>query len=346
MKDVYIPNGYFHLWYWYICELHLDQTFFPEIGEDRTQLDEILKLPLAGQSSHAFFIHLIEHTRQLAQPDFIFQMAQYVKAEHFGVLGYMATRSGTVAEALQYILKFSRLVIDGDDITPMHIQQEGTLLKISWPLLSDEYCWINEITTAMMIQLARQILPEGLFPLEKVLLAHEPLMASYHYRKFYGCEVMFKHSEYTLMLSVGSLALKPQQADPSLIHLLIQQAENAIATKTRHTALDQQLHLIVAEYLRLKQTVPKIEDIAYELHLSVRTLQRQLSVLNTSFKKIVEIERMARCDFLLLQQLSLSEIALELGYSDQSALARAYKSFYGHTLLERKKMLKSTHKKK
>lgn len=346
MKDVYIPNGYFHLWYRYICELHLDQILLLNIGEDRSYLDEILNLPLAGQSSHAFFIELIEQTRQVAPPDFIFQMAEYVKAEHFGVLGYMATRSGSVAEALQYILKFSRLVIDGDEITPMHIQQEGTLLKLSWPLVTEEYAWINEITTAMMIKLAKHILPEGLFPLEKVLLAHEPLMASYHYQKFYGCEVLFKHSEYALMLSLGSLALKPQHADPSLIHLLIQQAEDAIASKIRHDSIDQQLHGIVAEYLRLKQTVPKIQDIAHELHVSVRTLQRQLSALNTSFKKIIEFERMARCENLLLQQLSFTAIALALGYSDQSALARAYKSFHGHTLLERKKILKSAHKKK
>lgn len=346
MNDMRIPNGYFHLWSQYIGEFHLDQTLLAEIGEDRTTLDEILALPLTGQSSHAFFLRLIELTRQVAQPDFIFQMAYLVKPEHFGVLGYMATRSGTVAEALQYILKFSRLVIDGDEITPMHIHQEESLLKLSWPLINHEYCWINEITTAMMIQLARQILPEGAFPLEKVLLAHEPLMATYHYQKFYGCEVVFKHSEYALMLTLGSLALKPQYADPSLIHLLIHQAEDAIASKIRHDSIDQQLHGIVAEYLKLKQTVPKIEDIAHELHVSVRTLQRQLSALDTSFKNIIETERMTRCENLLLQPLSLTEIALELGYSDQSALARAYKAFHGDTLLKRKKMLKSAHKKR
>jgi hypothetical protein len=40
-------------------------------------------------------------------------MAELIRPEHFGVLGYMATRSNSVAEALQYIMKFSRLVIDG-----------------------------------------------------------------------------------------------------------------------------------------------------------------------------------------------------------------------------------------
>ena len=86
--------------------------------------------------------------------------------------------------------------------------------------------------------------------------------------------------------------------------------------------------------------MPKIEQIATELHISSRTLQRQLNEQNSSFKKILEIERMKRCEQLLLQNMSLIEIAIYLGYSDQSALARAYKAYNGQTLLQRKQQLK------
>lgn len=49
---------------------------------------------------------------------------------------------------------------------------------------------------------------------------------------------------------------------------------------------------------------------------------------------------MKRCEQLLLQKFSLTEIAISLGYSDQSALARAYKAYSGQTLLQRKQQLK------
>ena len=100
------------------------------------------------------------------------------------------------------------------------------------------------------------------------------------------------------------------------------------------------LHTLVAEYLVFHQDVPKLEWVAQELHLSVRTLQRQLSEFDSSFKKIIETERMKRCDILLQQKMSLSEVALALGYSDQSALARAYKTATGQTLLVRRQQLK------
>jgi AraC-like DNA-binding protein len=78
------------------------------------------------------------------------------------------------------------------------------------------------------------------------------------------------------------------------------------------------------------------------LHLSARTLQRQLNDLGSSFKKIVEMERMKRCDQLLQQDMQLTDIAMQLGYSDQSALARAYKAYSGQTLLKKKQQLKAS----
>ena len=48
---------------------------------------------------------------------------------------------------------------------------------------------------------------------------------------------------------------------------------------------------------------------------------------------------MKRCEILLSQNESLTAIADQLGYSDQSALARAYKNLTGQTLLTRKKQL-------
>ncbi len=123
------------------------------------------------------------------------------------------------------------------------------------------------------------------------------------------------------------------------MQLLVKQAEEALVQRKIHADLVQQIHWIVQEYFKHKQQAPKIEDIAIELNVSVRSLQRQLQALNTSFKLILDAERMKRCEILLSQNESLTAIADQLGYSDQSALARAYKNLTGQTLLTRKKQL-------
>lgn len=341
MQELHIPNGYFHLWQTYLSEQGIDIFTADFLKDEYLHLREALELPIDTQSPYAFFQHIIEKTRKaLDCPQIIFEMAEYVRPEHFGVLGYMATRSTTVAEAIQNILRFSRLVIDGDNIIPMKMEQVGQQIYLIWPFHHEKFILINELTNALMMHLARKIVALNQFPLLAVNFAHPPQMAIYHYQKFYGCEVNFNQHEYSFVLGLEGLDAKIQQADPSLMQLLVKQAEDAIASKPRYETLPQKLHFIVAEYLKLKEQAPKIEDIAHELNISTRTLQRQLNDFGTSFKKIVEIERMKRCELLLESDLQLTDIAMRLGYSDQSALARAYKAFSGQTLLQKKHQLK------
>lgn len=345
MKEIQIPNGYFHLWQTYMQKKGVNALDLAEQYGFKLQLESILAAPIAQQSSYTIFQQCIQFSQHvLGMTSITFEMAQYIKAEHFGVVGYMATRSQSISESLGYMIRFSRLVIDGEEITPMQMHQEGNHLTLSWPYLSDEYILINELNSAFIIAMARQILPLNAFPLKKISFAHAAQMPIFQYQKFYACDVIFNHSQYEFELSLGSLDLRIEQADPSLMQLLVKQAEEAIASKPQHENIARQLQLMIAEYLRVHQQAPKVDDLASELFVSGRTLQRQLKEMGTSFKAILENERMQQCDKLLAKDFSLSDIANHLGYSDQSALARAYKSVRGKTLLEVRAELKSTAK--
>ena len=340
MSEIQIPNGYYQLWLRYLSA----QEKVPEqLGFSPAQLQQlqhVLTLPMDTQSSYQFFNDIIQHSIQFLDcPTLIFELARYIQPEHFGVLGYMASRSNSVAEAIQYMMRFSRLVVDGTAAVPMRLEQQSDALYLSWPLVDEKYSLVHEMTFACMTQLALQIFNFQHSPIREIHFAHAPRMAMLHYEKFYGCKVLFKQTEYQIVLNLESLSLKPQQADPSLIHLLTKQAEDAIALKPQLETVRQQVQEQVAYYLRYEQQVPNIEWVAQRLFRSGRTLQRQLKQEGTGFKQILEIERMQRCEHLLRQNVSLSDIAQLLGYSDQSALARAYKACTGQTLLKRKQQL-------
>ena len=146
MQELQIPNGYFHLWQMYLAERGVDVATLDFLQADEKQhLLSILSLPIDTQSAYLFFQKLIEKTKQAFDcPQIVFEMAEYVRPEHFGVLGYMASRSTTVAEALQNIMRFSRLVIDGDEVIPMQMQQKGQYVHLIWPFHHDKYILINE----------------------------------------------------------------------------------------------------------------------------------------------------------------------------------------------------------
>ena len=340
IHEIQIPNGYYQLWLRYLSERGLMPEQLGFSAAQLQQLQHVLSLPLDTQSSYVLFTEVIQHSIHFLNcPQLIFELAAHIQPEHFGVLGYMASRSNSVAEAIQYMMRFSRLVVDGSAAVPMRLYQQQDALYLSWPLVDEKYSLIHEMTFACMVQLATQIFNFQHSPIREIHFAHAARMPVRQYENFYRCKILFKQAEYQIVLNLDSLTIQPQQADPSLIHLLTKQAEDAIALKPNVDSVLQQVQEMVAQYLRQEENIPSIEFVAQVLCCSVRTLQRQLKQEGTGFKQIIEKERMQRCEQLLIQNLGLSEIAQQLGYSDQSALARAYKAYTGQTLLKAKQAL-------
>ena len=340
-NEIKISNGYFQLWDAFLKQNQVDWKRLDLVQAQQKMLQHILKQPIDQQSCYAFFMQLIEATRQHFNcPNLAFAMAKCVHPAHFGLLGYMASRSESLAQALDYAVRFSRLVIDGAHLAQMQYVHDGQTIRLFFPLQDEKYIFLHEMTLAAMFYLAKQFVALDPLPLLQMSFVNAPQIPLRYYQEFYQCKLKFEQALYEVVFSTALLLLKPQQADANLIQLLVKQAEETLLQRTQLITVAQQLQFIIAEYLKLKQQAPKIEDIAQELHLSVRTLQRQLSQLNTSFKSILEQERMQRCKYLLRQQRSFTDIALDLGYSDQSALARAYKAYSGYTLLQQKQQLK------
>ncbi len=66
--------------------------------------------------------------------------------------------------------------------------------------------------------------------------------------------------------------------------------------------------------------------VARSVGLSERTLQRRLNRCGCGFAELVEAVRLTRAELLLGDAgMSLVEVALSLGYSDQTAFSRAFK---------------------
>ncbi len=89
----------------------------------------------------------------------------------------------------------------------------------------------------------------------------------------------------------------------------------------------------VREALRSLETDDfQIETVARRLGMSVRSLQRQLSVSEKSYREVADDFRLERAKELLSRpSLSFTEIALRLGYGQASSFNRAVKRWTGQT---------------
>ena len=82
------------------------------------------------------------------------------------------------------------------------------------------------------------------------------------------------------------------------------------------------------------------EKVAKMLCCSERTLRRHLQQEGYNFADIVQSLQLRRAkDLLSLTQLSIKEIALNLGYSETAAFAHAFKRWTGQTPTELRRVL-------
>ena len=90
-----------------------------------------------------------------------------------------------------------------------------------------------------------------------------------------------------------------------------------------------QAHGLIAQ--RLGDGELELSHVASALHVSPRTFQRKLQEHGESFTQLVDGVRKEMAErYLEDASLSLTDIAFLLGYSEQSAFARAYKRWTGH----------------
>ncbi|MFN7244718.1 MAG: AraC family transcriptional regulator ligand-binding domain-containing protein [Dietzia cercidiphylli] len=78
-----------------------------------------------------------------------------------------------------------------------------------------------------------------------------------------------------------------------------------------------------------RESWPSMAEVAGELHLDVRTLRRRLTAEGTSFRQVLDEVRHHRALELLAQELPVSEIARELGYSETATFTRSFTRWEG-----------------
>lgn len=125
------------------------------------------------------------------------------------------------------------------------------------------------------------------------------------------------------------LGLKMVNADPISSQIAINQCEAELSAIGERRRLAMRVRDILTDS---EQHYLNIESVANYLHMSDRTLKRQLAAEGTSFSNLVDEVRYRHATSLLSRtDYSLEQIADELGYSDVANFSRAFKRWSGRS---------------
>ncbi len=150
------------------------------------------------------------------------------------------------------------------------------------------------------------------------------------YEAFFGCPVTFGSDKDALLMTKEQVLAPNKVGDPGLSSFFDAHMDSEVAEFNDEAALDRRVRNEISR--ALSQGVPKISDIAAQLGMSGRTLQRRLSDESVSFQSLVDQARREFAERLLADTgYPLAEVAFLTGFSEQSAFNRAFKRWAGQT---------------
>ncbi|RZU38683.1 AraC-like DNA-binding protein [Fluviicoccus keumensis] len=252
------------------------------------------------------------------------EIGRCIRPHHIGVVGYVAMYSGTAMHAL---MRFNRLEPLLHNLTPSAVSVEGDDVVLTWDH-GDSTLVVDELLAAGLYTLLCQFLEGCEKPVARVEFRYPPPPDTSPYEAFFGLPPVFNALRQAIHLPVRCLNQSLNRYDPFLVQLLEQQAEAALKSIPTSDALLQSLQQQIMSVLQDGQ--PELAYVAERLGISERSLYRQLRERGLRYKQVLNSLRYELAkDYLRNPLLALPEIALLLGFAEQSAFSRAFKSWSG-----------------
>lgn len=244
----------------------------------------------------------------------------------FGLLDHLVTSATTVGEGLHILNLFLWLVATNLSLDFTHDRGDWVWVDNDPPepsrFISEQW------TLALLVQRFRIQMPP--FAIEEVHLAQTAGGSAARFAELWGVPVRLGQARSGIRLAPGIWEQPNAQADP-----LLQQTLRTVAEQVEmKQMMDAPLVYAIRTHLpdALQRGAFSADDIAAELGLSKRTLQRRLSVENLTFQDLLDLYRQEQA-VLMLQRgdRDMANIAYALGYNEQSSFNRAFRRWTGQS---------------
>jgi len=264
-------------------------------------------------------LDLVAHSENI--PDIGFKVTEQLSLDRFGSFGRKVMQAETLQHALQLFIDDMGeqsncppfwLTQAQDSVWFCRLGTQGIKMG-QWP--------VEQHVVSMMVQLVRAFTGQDWHPAQVYLQTNSIV----------GCEKVSLLADGDIALNKAITAICiPQELlkNPPMKSGETVKSAPLLSTKPIPLACSE---LVVDVIKQRANLLPlKAEIMAKSLGVSVRQLQRLLKKDNTSFRELSEHELFDRAKNMLIQgELSILDIALELGYVESANFTRAFKRMSG-----------------
>jgi AraC-like DNA-binding protein len=264
--------------------------------------------------------------RQLGSRDLVPELAEQFKPWHAGLLGFTLMTCNSVGKLAGLLRRFHHLLNDvfvvecGVDDTRFSLGLRESSAEVS-PRLA-------RLSLTIWAQRLRWLTGQPDLKLDVRFKGPAPLDVA-PYRRIFGGVVRFDQNEDAMWGELACVDMAIVSRDTASHSLLQSQAlkQLEMLSRSEDRLVDKLKGLIRA---RLDDGKLSLDDVAAELKMPVRTLQRRLEEASLNFRLMVEdVRRTSAEQYLRDNRMSLAEMATALGFADHASFNRAFKRWTG-----------------
>ncbi|SRR6266568_125886 len=247
------------------------------------------------------------------------------KPELFDPIAMAALSTRSLGEAMRQTARYKQLSCPEDIL--LESDEEEWSIQFRWLLANDiEPEVLTDVCFAWVLSVARCGTGKRLSPL-RLELARPPSYAKALERHF-GCPILFGTPRNAIIFRASDADRPFVTSNAELLAMLVPQFDEELQQHKGQEPFADRVRATIQKKLTGRR--PRMQDIARELHISSRTLQRRLQDTGHSFQQVLEEARhqLAR-HFLRNSVLELNETAYLLGYGDASSFVRAFRTWEG-----------------
>ncbi|WP_372763984.1 AraC family transcriptional regulator ligand-binding domain-containing protein [Litorivivens sp.] len=246
----------------------------------------------------------------------------------YGVVGFAMLCSSTDIDAVNLAIKYQKAILGTNVQISLQVEGDLGIIRVTdtLPHGAVKVFYMEQFLSGFLR--FNDVLAERPSRICELRLDYPNPGYASAYEETFGCPVRFDSQHTDIVFRTDILGVNLPNADPVTARACEQVCEDLMRQFDRAGKYSSQVRQLLESHW---QEQPSMETLAQALDCDARTLRRRLNRENTSFREIrdmlrqeMAIERLRRSD------VSIADLANELGFSDSSSFRRAFQKWTGH----------------
>ena len=272
---------------------------------------------------------LLACEEQTGDKHFGLHLIESIELTAMGLYGYLLLNASTIGEFLSLAERYYPIFYRTAALELIKSRQSWRLVYRRTNLSSVNQRHDDEWTLGAFINTIRSRLGSAWQPLSATF--REPALENLvELHRFFGQNLAFNQPLNSFEVEAALLDIPLNDSDPRLLQIIREQADEHLKSYTESASVEAQLRLMIMKDLEFGP--PKAENIAKEMGMSLSTFKRFLAKQNLGFRALRDtVIRELATRALAETNVNISQVAMQMGYSEVSAFNHAFLRLVGQS---------------